>query len=230
MRKLAAIDALARYGAAQPQMLDSITIEPNLWPTSARASTGSASCSASSGIAERGGATRGGAEQILRSRLNFQGTTMTFSTERTRRAVVADGLGRLERECALLAVLDRAAVARGRAAAGARRAGRQQRGHWNTTVANAWGVLAMEKFSAAFESTPVTGATASSLWQRSAQSVDVAARAAAQERVELPWPDGRAALDREPRGPGAPWAIVRATAALPLEKPLSHRLRDRAHA
>ena len=34
--------------------------------------------------------------------------------------------------------------------------GRQQRGHWNTTVANAWGVLALEKFSAAFESTPVT--------------------------------------------------------------------------
>ena len=26
--------------------------------------------------------------------------------------------------------------------------GRQQRGHWNTTVANAWGVLAMEKFAA----------------------------------------------------------------------------------
>ncbi len=26
--------------------------------------------------------------------------------------------------------------------------GRQLRGHWNTTVANAWGVLAMEKFSA----------------------------------------------------------------------------------
>ena len=30
--------------------------------------------------------------------------------------------------------------------------GRQQFGHWNTTVANAWGVLAMAKFSAAFES------------------------------------------------------------------------------
>ncbi len=35
IRKLAAIAALSRYGAAQPNMLDSITIEPNLWPTSA---------------------------------------------------------------------------------------------------------------------------------------------------------------------------------------------------
>ena len=37
--------------------------------------------------------------------------------------------------------------------------GRQQLGHWNTTVANAWGTLALEKFSAAFERTPVTGET-----------------------------------------------------------------------
>ena len=29
--------------------------------------------------------------------------------------------------------------------------GRQKRGRWDTTVANAWGVLAMEKFSKAFE-------------------------------------------------------------------------------
>ena len=32
-----------------------------------------------------------------------------------------------------------------------------QRGRWNTTVANAWGVLALEKFSAQFEAAPVTG-------------------------------------------------------------------------
>ena len=35
LRKLAAIEALARVGSAEPAMLDSITIEPNLWPTSA---------------------------------------------------------------------------------------------------------------------------------------------------------------------------------------------------
>jgi hypothetical protein len=33
--KLAAIEALSRYTTVKPQLLGSITIEPNLWPTSA---------------------------------------------------------------------------------------------------------------------------------------------------------------------------------------------------
>ena len=41
--------------------------------------------------------------------------------------------------------------------------GRMQHGRWNTTVANAWGVVALGKFSARFESTPVTGTTTASL-------------------------------------------------------------------
>src|SRR5262249_27339411 len=35
IRKLAAIDALARHGAADPSLFDSIAVEPTLWPTSA---------------------------------------------------------------------------------------------------------------------------------------------------------------------------------------------------
>jgi hypothetical protein len=35
MRKLAAIEALSRYGAANAAMLGSITVAPNQWPTSA---------------------------------------------------------------------------------------------------------------------------------------------------------------------------------------------------
>ena len=35
VRKLAAIEALARHDRAKPAMLDSITIDPALWPTSA---------------------------------------------------------------------------------------------------------------------------------------------------------------------------------------------------
>jgi hypothetical protein len=33
MRKLAAIEALSRYGAANAAMLGSITVAPNQWPT-----------------------------------------------------------------------------------------------------------------------------------------------------------------------------------------------------
>ena len=57
----------------------------------------------------------------------------------------------------LLAMLDHPGWRKdmGRLARGA--LGRHKRGHWDTTVANAWGVLAMEKFSASFENVPVSG-------------------------------------------------------------------------
>jgi len=97
--------------------------------------------------------------------------------------------------------------------------GRQQYGHWNTTVANAWGVLAMEKFSAAFEATAVTGTTQI---RYASASNDVAWNDATHTaEVALPWADARADLNVTHAGSGKPWAIVRATAALPLDKPLS---------
>ena len=159
VRKLAAINALARYDAATPKMLDSITIEPNLWPTSAVIDW--------LGILRRVKAIPQGATEaarqrksVLRARLNFQGTTMGFSTERNDALwwlMISSDSNAVR---LLLELLDRPAWREDmpRLVRGA--LGRQQRGHWNTTVANAWGTLAMEKFSAAFESTPVTGTTA----------------------------------------------------------------------
>jgi len=217
IRKLAAIAALARYDAAAPQMLDSIQIQPELWPTSAVLDW--------LDIVKRvrgvpkADERRSTALRILRTRLNFQGTTMGFSTERT------DALWWLmistdsNANRMLMSVLDEPQwrediprLVRGSL-------GRQQSGHWNTTVANALGVLAMEKFSAAFESTPVTGASAirygakeqKVVWPMSANS----------KQVDLPWQDGRAALDVTHEGGGRPWVMIRATAALPLQKPLS---------
>ena len=37
--------------------------------------------------------------------------------------------------------------------------GRQRQAHWDTTLANAWGVLAMERFRRAFEAEPIAGVT-----------------------------------------------------------------------
>ncbi len=36
-------------------------------------------------------------------------------------------------------------------------AGRMKKGHWDTTTANAWGTIAMDKFSRKYEASPVTG-------------------------------------------------------------------------
>ena len=217
IRKLAAIEALSRYDAAEPRMLDSISIDPNLWPTSAVLDWLSI-LSRVQTIPNRD-ARIAEALAVIRARLNFQGTTMGFSTERT------DALWWLmvstdsNAARALLALMDRKEwrediprLVRGVI-------GRQQRGHWNTTVANAWGTLALEKFSAAFERTPVTGETRltygpltkSLVWN--AKGDDLTG--------QLPWQDTRQPVSVTQLGTGRPWATIRANAALPLKAPLS---------
>jgi alpha-2-macroglobulin len=217
IRKLQAIDALSRYGAASPQMLDSITVEPNLLPTSALLDW--------IGILERvpnvpqADVKLREAFGLLRARLNFQGTTMGFSTERDDALwwlmISADS----NANRMLLAVVDRPEwsddvprLVRGSL-------GRQQFGHWNTTVANAWGTVAMDKFSAAFEATPVGGSTAlrygdqrQSLTWPQADTAPV---------ISVPWQPDHGSLQLTHAGSGAPWAMVRAMAALPLDQPLS---------
>ena len=59
--------------------------------------------------------------------------------------------------------------------------GRQDRGHWNTTVANAWGVLAVQAFAKQFEEQAVTGVTRAALsgtqkqldWARQGQGAEM---------------------------------------------------------
>src|SRR6185436_6513699 len=80
IRKLAAIEALARHGRAKPQMLDAIAIDPARWPTSALLDW-IGILQRVEGVKDRA-ARREEALSMLRSRLNFQGTAMTFSTER----------------------------------------------------------------------------------------------------------------------------------------------------
>lgn len=221
IRKLQAIDALARYGLAAPDMLDSITLEPNLLPTSALLDW--------IGILERTPDVPQADEKltqafgILRARLNFQGTTMDFSTERT------DALWWLmisedsNANRMVLAALDRPEwrddmprLVRGAL-------GRQLHGHWDTTVANAWGVLAMKKFSARFESTPVAGAT---LVRYGSEQQTVSWPGPQHPATtDLPWQEGRGILDIRHQGTGAPWAMVRAMAAIPLHQPLSSGFR-----
>jgi alpha-2-macroglobulin len=218
IRKLAAIEALSRYGAARAEMLDSITLEPNLWPTSAVLDW--------LGILKRvdgiprAAEHREAALHILRARLNFQGTTLGFSTERTDALwwlmISAD----VNANRILLAVLDEPQWREDipRLVRGA--LGRQRSGHWNTTVANAWGVLAMEKFSAAFESTPVSGLS-DIRYGSQGSKVAWSSLSGNSAQVELPWAEERAALAVSHEGAGSPWVMIRATAALPLARPLS---------
>jgi hypothetical protein len=102
---------------------------------------------------------------------------------------------------------------------------RQRRGHWNTTVANAWGVLALQKYSAAFESEAVTG-TSSVAYGPDRHAVSWDPPRSVNE-LSLPWQTGPGQIVLTHGGTGAPWVMVRATAALPLDHPLSSGFRIR---
>lgn len=217
IRKMAALDALSRYGRAAPNHLESITVEPNLWPTSGVIDWINVLGRVSS-IPERD-KKLADAKQALRARLNFQGTTMGFTSEGTDYMwwlmVSAD----VNAARTVIAAMDfpdwkpdmprfvRGAV------------GRQMRGAWCTTIANAWGVVALRKFAKKFEAEPVTGTTTASLADDT-RSVDWGADRDGGA-VMLGWPSGKASLDIAQDGTGRPWATVQSLAAIPLKEPFS---------
>jgi uncharacterized protein YfaS (alpha-2-macroglobulin family) len=218
VRKLTAIEALARTGGVERRWLDSITIEPNLWPTSAVLDWLSIlqhkpeiSAQPAKQIEE--------AQQIIRSRLNFQGTTMGFSTERNDTLWWLMVSGDVNANRVLLELYndprwepDVPRLVRGAL-------GRQLQGHWNTTVANAWGVLAMKRFSAKFEAVPVTGATSAVLEKQNFVAEWNDDKRSAQQLLN--WPTGTAPVKLSHGGDGKPWAMLQSLAALPLKEALS---------
>jgi len=96
---------------------------------------------------------------------------------------------------------------------------RQIRGRWDLTLANAWGVLAMEKFSKTFEAVPVTGSTRIHL---STQSQTTDWNASPKGRIsQFSWPPKKEELSVSHQGEGKPWATVQSLAAIPLREPLT---------
>ena len=96
---------------------------------------------------------------------------------------------------------------------------RQKKGAWDLTLANAWGVLAMEKFSRAFENVPVSGVTRADL---SPQSLATDWQASPEGRISsFSWPAHKEELVISHEGTGKPWATVQSLAAIPLKEALS---------
>ena len=99
--------------------------------------------------------------------------------------------------------------------------GLQVRGAWQTTVANVWGMLAVQRFSQQFETKPVTGSTRLSLDNKTVHSFDWKAHPTAST-LQLAWPpSGTGKLHFAHQGQGAPWASIRSEAAVLLRAPQS---------
>ena len=208
-------------------MLDSIQILPNQWPTGAvidwlqildRVGT---IPDRDKRIAE--------AEQILRARLNVQGTRAGLLHRARRQLVVADGQRRRQQ---------RAHDPRGAGSPGWKddmprlvtgTLQRQQSGHWSTTVANAWGsrrdggvleaVRARRRWRAA--RAPASGrrrATTRSTGGGSADGRHAGAGLAGglrRRRQQGRRPTWRSMHD----GSGKPWVTVTSKAAVPVTVP-----------
>lgn len=244
VRKLAAIEALSRYGKASAKMLGSITIAPNQWPTHAVIDW--------LGILKRlpdvaeHDKRLAEATQVLRSRISYQGTKMIFSSERDDYWWWLMQNGDVNSARLILLALDDPAWKddMGRLANGF--ISRQQSGAWHTTTANLWGGLALEKFSAKFEATPVSGATRASMggasaaveWSKVERIKASDASGAANQgsyfgapaapgnlrnnSMFLPWSKaGKDSLSVTHTGAGKPWLTLQSLAAVELKAPFN---------
>jgi alpha-2-macroglobulin len=103
---------------------------------------------------------------------------------------------------------------------------RQKRGNWSTTTANLWGTLALEKYSEAFEKTPVTGTTNVALsgsspaplesqklaWKDLASAANLPAKISLKEAT--PGTTYNLALNHQ--GAGRPYVALQLQAAVPI--------------
>ncbi len=216
LRKLSAIEALSRIGKADAGLLDSIVVEPDAWPTSAVIDWVNI---LSRLDLPRQKEMQMEAEQILRSRLSFQGTVMGFSTENSDRLWHLMVSGDVNAARLILTAMrlagwepDIPRLVRGAL-------GRQKSGWWDLTTANAWGVLAMEEFSRRYEPEPVTGETTVKLsdqvhrfdWASFPQGAT----------ATLAWPAEKTRMSAVHQGQGNPWLLLQSVAAIPLKAPVS---------
>lgn len=222
VRKLAALAALARYAGRHPEFalqaewLEGFAITPRLWPTSALLDW--IDLLARSPQLPQQASRLQEARSLLRDRLYYSGARMDFSSEAgdawwwlmTHPDVNANRVVLTALEDPTMPAADIGRLMLGALA-------RQQKGHWHTTVANAWGVVAARTFSDRLEKQPVTGQSLASLGdKRLVQDWNKTAGGGL-----LPWPDKTQALNLTHQGQGRPWVSVRSQAAIPLQAPLA---------
>ncbi|MCC6953578.1 MAG: alpha-2-macroglobulin, partial [Deltaproteobacteria bacterium] len=217
-RKLAALEALSRYGRGE-KMVSALWVDPNSLPTSAVLDMMSA-VTRFTDLSERS-KRLAKIEQVLRSRLLYHGTTLSFSTEQTDSLwwlMVSNDVNVTRLMLLLLNDMspswkkDFGRLARGMTE-------RLRNGHWDLTLANVWGTLALERFAEKVEGGQPSGVTKASFGE---QSTDFNWSLSSEGgSFKLPWPSGEATLDVTHEGEGKPWLLVRSEAALILKAPLS---------
>ncbi|WP_245150659.1 alpha-2-macroglobulin family protein [Pollutimonas harenae] len=224
-RKLMALEALSRYERLQPRLLDSISITPDRWPTSAVINWMALLQRMPDIPDQQAQLTR--ARQIILARMLDRGTEMVLNEDAHNDNwwLMA---GRASNQASLLLHAagqpaweqDLPRMAQGLL-------NMQRNGAWRTTTANLLGSLAIEKFSRYYESKPLSGQLRIATAQEGeVQTFDwnavKANHGVKAHEFFLPW--GREPSDTlvlTQQGEGRAWATVRSLAAVPVAQDIA---------
>ena len=211
--KVASVAALARNGASNAALIGAVDIAPADMPTGALADW-MVAIDGTPGL-KNAAALRTTAEATLRKRLVYEGTRidLTDASAAPWWMMVSDDEMVLK---ALGAVLGRPGWDDEGPKMMVGVALRQQRGHWDTTPANAWGTVVARRFAALYPASAVTGTTSVALGGVS--RTQGWPMAAGLGPLRLPAVAGPLTLAQS--GGAGPWATIAVSAAVPLMQPL----------
>jgi uncharacterized protein YfaS (alpha-2-macroglobulin family) len=216
LQKLNAFTALARAGAADAAMLGQIGLTPGEMPTG-NLGDYIVALGKVPGLAN-GPALRSQAEDVLRTRLVYEGTRLDLSDKDKAPWWLMSSADESAAK-ALLAVLGRPGWQDDAPKMMVGIGARQMRGHWDTTTANAWGTLLARRFASIYPSEAIAGITTASLGTSTVRrSWPLVAE---QRSFNLALPPVQAPLRLNQAGGAGPWAFVTVKAAVPLTQPLN---------
>ncbi|MEQ1878598.1 MAG: alpha-2-macroglobulin, partial [Bdellovibrionia bacterium] len=219
--RVLAMEALSRYGQFNPDYLSTIQITPNLWRTET-VTAWFHLLKKEDKIPNRD-AELDKASNILRSRVNFQGSLMNVQGEPDWEAQWRLFSSRDQEALGVFGVSieedswkeDAGRMARGIVA-------RLKTGHWDTTLANAWGLTMLRKFSAKFESVKVKGETKIAAAEQS--GLFNWAKNPNGQKIVLAWPketeNAPVKVKFSHSGDGKPWIGLETLSAIPLKAPM----------
>lgn len=217
--KILLMEVLSKYKKFTTNLLSTARITPNLWKSEA--------VSAWFQLLKREVSIPNQAaqlkqtENILRSRIHFQGSMMNLQGEQGEIGQWRLFTSSDQETIGVFAVAlaeksweqDIGRMARGLIA-------RLRRGHWDTTMANAWGITQLRRFSEKYEREQISGETKVSLGD---MNESVSAKTSGDfEKILLPWPKGSEkntiSLQFSHIGSGKPWIHFETQSAIPVKK------------
>lgn len=214
--RLAALAALARDGKATPALISTIKPEPELWPTSALIDW-IAILQKTPQLPERADLLRT-ALTALDARMTHTGKRLNFNSE------ARDDLWWMMTSAdtnavrALLALMPEAGWKERLPRLLAGILARQHDGRWNTTTANAWGVLALSRYQQLFEAVRPNGKSYAVLG-KDGRVVDWKTFPKGATAF-LPLATQTASLRLRHEGEGQPYVSVTTLAAVPITLPV----------